>query len=154
MKMSETPGALKQFRRTPWKFQQTFQTPLKNLRKFVTTIVLAIQPFEAGRLTIEQVVFEPKHLISLLTSCTIPPRYEHGLSVTAVGRQEAEALLQAGLSDWIDFIFVPEPKPFVIYADHDEFTTFYAHTRSDLNQVVTALLAQGFEPVLNYERRL
>jgi len=154
MKMSDTPGALKQFRRTSWKFQRTFQTPLKNLQTFVTTIISVIQPFEAGRLTIEQVVFEPKHLISLLTSYSIPPRYEHGLSVFAVSQQEVEALLQAVLSDWIDFIFVPEPKPFVIYADHDEFTTFYAHTRSNLNRVIKALSGQGFEPVSDYERRL
>ena len=154
MKILDTPGALKQFRKTSWKFQRTFQTPLKNLQIFVTTIVSAIQPIEAGRLTIEQVVFEPKHLIDLLTVFSIPPPYDHGPSVIAVGQQEVEALLQAGLSDWIDFIFVPEPKPFVIYADHDEYITFYAHTRSNLNRVVKALPGHGFEPVLNYERKL
>jgi hypothetical protein len=31
----------------------------------------------------------------------------------------------------------------VIYADHDEYTTFYANTRSNLNRVVEALVAQG-----------
>jgi hypothetical protein len=63
-------------------------------------------------------------------------------------------LLEAALSDWIDFIFVPTPKPFVIYADHDEFTTFYANTKSNLNPVVEALSARGFKRVQDYERDL
>jgi hypothetical protein len=154
MKISETPGALKQFRRTSWKFQRTFQTPLKNLQTFVPTILSSIQPLKAGHLTIEQVVFEPKHLISLLSNYSIPPRCEQGLSVIAEGQKEVAALLQAGLSDWIEFIFVPDPKPFVIYAGHDEFTTFYANSRSNLNRVIKVLSGQGFEAVLDYERQL
>jgi len=154
MMLSETPGALKNFRRTPWKFQQTFQTPLKNLQRFVATIVSPSHNFTAGCLTIEQVVFEPKHLISLLTDYSISPRYGHDLSLTAVGQEEVEALLQAALSDWVDFIFIPQPKPFVIYADHDEYTTFYAHTCSNLNRVAEALSGQGFKTISGYERQL
>jgi len=74
--------------------------------------------------------------------------------VTAVGQREIEELLNAALSDWVDFIFVPAPKPFVIYADHDEYTTFYANTGSNLNRVAEPLLTQGFEEVSEYQRRL
>ena len=48
---------------------------------------------------------------------------------------------------------MPTPKPFVIYADHDEFTTFYANTRSNLNRVSDTLLTQGFEEVSGYQRQ-
>lgn len=154
MTLSETPGSLKRFRRTSWSFQQTFQTPLKNLPVFVPTIVSALEPIQAGTVTIDEVVFEPKHLIALLDSYSLAGQLGRDWSLTAVGRQEVEALLEAALSDWVDFSFLPTPKPFVIYADHDEFTTFYANTKSNLNRVVGALSAKGFEKVLNYERVL
>jgi hypothetical protein len=154
MTLTETPGALKRFRKTSWKFQRTFQTPLRNLPTFVTTIVSAAQPLKGGSLTVEQAVFEPNHLNGLLTNYSIPSKCEHGLSLIVAGSQETEMLLLAVLSDWIDFLFIPDPKPFVIYADHDEYTTFYAQTRSNLNRVINALSGQGFDPVPNYERRL
>jgi hypothetical protein len=34
---------------------------------------------------------------------------------------------------------------FVIYADHDEYATFYANTRSNLNRVADALFANGLK---------
>ena len=64
---------------------------------------------------------------------------------------EVGALLQAALSDSVDFWFIPTPKPFVIYADHDEYTTFFANSKSNLNGIVDPLLKRGFESV-DYER--
>jgi hypothetical protein len=154
MEVSHTPSVLKQFRRTPWKFQRTFKTPLKNLQPFVATIASAGQSFKTASITIDQAIFEPKHWIDQLTRYSLPPRYEKGTSVTAVGQPEIEELLNAALSDWVDFLFVPAPKPFVIYADHDEYTTFYANTGSNLNRVAEPLLTQGFEEVSGYQRRL
>jgi hypothetical protein len=107
---------------------------------------------KSGCLTIEQVVFDPEHLVALLTSNAIPPRYERGVSLTATGQGEIEALLCAVLGGWIDFIFVPEPKSFAIYADHEEYTTFYSNNRSNLNRVTQALLSGGFREVPGYER--
>ena len=153
MTLSETPSSLKQFRKTAWKFQHTFQTPLNSLQVFAASIAAAIQKLHGGCLTIDQVVFEPTHLIGLLTSHSIKPQYGRGWSLTATGEQEVVALLQAGFSDSIDFIFIPEPRPFGVYADHDEYTTFYAHTRSNLNRVVEPLLGHGFKMVRDYERR-
>jgi hypothetical protein len=120
----------------------------------VSTIVKAGEQWKAGCLTIEQVVFDPGDLIALLHANSLPSRYERGVSLTAVGHQEMEALLCAALGEWIDFIFVPEPESFAIYADHDEYTTFYAHTRSNVNRVTEALLEMGFQQVLDYERQL
>ena len=153
MKVTDTPSALKQIRKTPWKLQQTFKTPLKNLKPFVAAILSTASP-ESACITIEQAVFEPKHWIDLLNRYSLPLRYGKGVSVTAAGRQEMEDLLYTAFSDWFDFFFVPTPKPFVIYADHDEYTTFYANTRSNLNRVVEALSAQGFEEVAEYRRQL
>jgi len=153
MTFSDTPGALKRFRRTPWKFQQTYVTPLKYLHSFVAAIMSVNQKMKSGYFTIERAVFEPAHLIKLLADHSIPPRYERGVSFCAVGREEMQLLLHAILSDWIDFIFVPEPKTFTILADHDEYTTFFAHSRSNLNRVVHALSGQ-FKMVSDYERRL
>ncbi|HTC94995.1 MAG TPA: hypothetical protein VK699_16245 [Terriglobales bacterium] len=152
MMLSEVPGSIKKFRKTRWKFQQTFETPLKNLQPFVRTIVSASQPLQAGSVTIDQWVFEPKHLIELLTRYSMPLRYEHDLSLIAHGEKEIEELLGAIFSDWIDFVFVPLPKSFAIYADHDEFTTFYAHTRSSLNRVTKPLASQGFRVIEDYQR--
>lgn len=120
----------------------------------MSTIVSAGQPIKAGCLTIEQVVFEPKYLATLLASNSIAAKSHTGLAVAAVDQQEVEALLHAALSDWVDFFFVPTPKPFVMYADHDEYTTFYGNPRSNLNRVAEALSERGFESVRDYERRL
>jgi|tagenome__1003787_1003787.scaffolds.fasta_scaffold20981095_4 hypothetical protein len=104
-----------------------------------------------GCLKIDQVVFEPKHLISLLDIYSIPPPYGDGTSITANNQAEVAELLEAALGDWIDFIFIPIPKPIVIFADHDEYTTFFADTRSSLNRVVTALFSQGFKEIRDYK---
>ena len=125
MKLIENPAALKEFRRTAWKFQQTFETPLKDLKLFVSTIAQAGGLWRSANLTTELVVFDPTQLIDLLNANSIPPRYQRGVSIIAAGQEETEALLEAALGDWVDFIFVPEPKSFAIYADHNEFTTFF-----------------------------
>jgi hypothetical protein len=154
MKVSDTPSALKQIRKTGWKFQRTFVTPVKKLRPFVATIVSAGQSFQTASITIDQAVFEPKHWIDQLIRHSLPPQYQKGTSVTAVGEPEIEELLHAVFSDCVDFLFVPVPKTFVIYADHDEYTTFYANARSSLNRVTEPLLTQGFHEVSGYQRRL
>jgi hypothetical protein len=154
MKLSQLQGNLKRFRRTPWRFQQTFQTPLKKLKPFVATIFSSLEPLSGACLTIDQVVFEPKHLINLLAGHSLPPQYGHEWSITADCKTETEELLEAALGDWVDFVFIPVPKPFVIYADHDEYITFYANTKSNLNRVAQALTTAGFDSVPDYERRL
>jgi len=154
MTLSEATGALKKFRRTPWKFQQTFLTPKEKLQDYVTAIVSADRRMKSGCTTIEQAVFEPTHLINLLAEYSMPRRYECGVSLTAIGEPEVKMLLHAVFSDWIDFIFIPEPKSFAIYADHDEYTTFFAHARSNLNRVVKVLADHGFKIVADYERHL
>src|SRR6202000_1173810 len=153
MTLSESPRAVKQFRNQAWRFQQTFGTPFKNLNAFVTTIVSA-QELQTACLTIDKLIFEPKNLISLLANDSTPPHFTHGSSITAHNQAEAAQLLEAAFRDSLDFIFIPTPKSIVIFADHDEYTTFFANTRSNLNRVVTSLSTQGFQEIPDYERRL
>jgi hypothetical protein len=154
MTLSSTPGTLKSFRRSPWKFQQTFLTPLKDLERFVSTILSAHPPPETACVTIDEVVFEPRTLNAFLAQHSISGDLARDVSLEAVGPQEVEALLRSTLADWIDFLFVPTPKPFVIYADHDEYTTFYASSKGNLSKVVDALSGKGFQKVEDYERHL
>ena len=142
--LSHSAGLIKRFRRTPWRFQHTFVTPLKSLQPFVSTIISTLQPLKSGAVTIDTVVFEPKHLLTLVATDS-SPQFVHDHTLSAVGADQTEALLRATLHDWIDFVFIPVPKPFAIYADHDEFCTFYAHSKSNLNRVVMPLSRLGFE---------
>ncbi len=152
MTSAQTPGAVKRFRTTSWTFQQTFATPLKNLRPFAQSIVGALERFQAAQLTIDQVVFEPRHLVDLMRAHSLPIDYAHDRTLSAASRQEAELLLESTLSDWIDFVFIPTPRQFVIYADHDEYTTFFANRKRNVNRVAEALLARGFRRVPHYVR--
>ncbi|HUD49842.1 MAG TPA: hypothetical protein VMR33_23665 [Candidatus Baltobacteraceae bacterium] len=120
----------------------------------MATIFSTDDSIQAGCVTIDQVVFEPKHLSALLARHSLPAQFGRDRSIAATRRDEVAELLEAALRDWIDFIFIPTPKPFVIYAEHDENTTFYANRKSNLNSVVEALSARGFKQVQDYERDL
>jgi hypothetical protein len=138
MTITNTPGVLSKFERTTWGFQTTFSTPLKNLDSFVSTILPDAVGFEKGTVTIDEIVFEPRTLNALLDGNPASSELSRDWSIYAEGKVRVRELLQATLSDWIDFLFVPTPKPFVIYADHDEYMTFYANTKSNLNRIVPA----------------
>ena len=153
MTLSETSGTLKRLRKVPWRFQQTFQTPLRNLQPFIATIVSAREQIKGATLTIDSVVFEPENLNALLSSRFLPPSLQRESSIEVSDHEEVAPLLQAALSDSVDFWFVPTPKPFVLYADHDEYTTFFAASKSNLNGVVEPLRKAGFKTV-DFERNL
>jgi hypothetical protein len=154
VKFSINQGALKKFRSTVWTFQQTFQTPLDDLQRFTSTIINSVGALKTATVTIDLIVFDPKHLLDLQARRVIPGSYQRGACFTAEGAPEIKELLAAALADWIDFIFVPEPKSFAICADHDEYTTFYAQTRSNLNRLIHPLVEAGFKQVQGYKREL
>lgn len=154
MRIVESPGALKRHRRTRWEVQQTFETPLQDLPRFVEVIMSRLPGIEAALVQFDRVVFEPHYdLVPLFARHLLPQEYGDGLVVEARGAAEVRELLHATLTEWIDFFFVPTPKPFVIYADHDEYTTFLAHRRGLLNGVVGALTTAKFRAV-EYVREL
>ena len=152
MKVSSSPKTVKQFQRNPWPFQATFQTPLKDLERFVSTFISAHQFIQNGCMTIDDYIFEPKTLNAFLAQHSVSAVLTHGVSLEADGQQQVKALLRATLADWIDFLFIPFPKRFAIYADHDEYTTFYANTKGNLSKIVHALKEKRFEQVDDYER--
>ncbi|HWY70031.1 MAG TPA: hypothetical protein VNX88_15275 [Terriglobales bacterium] len=142
---------IQRFRAVPAAFQKTFKTPLKDLERFVSTF---LAPFELEKavLSTDEVVFEPKTLIRALGSGSDQADDWYEFVVTAEGQKEISQLLVAALSDWIDFLFVPSPELFAIYADHDEFTTFYSNDHSRLTTLCSGLISSGFEAVPEYMR--
>jgi len=151
MTVSHSIGAVKKLKRTPWRFQRTFHTPLRDLDRFVATIASAHPEMSSASLIVEGVAFEPKHPPSFVTS-EAWRTLARDITVAADSHASARLLLVAALSDWIDFFFIPEPKTFVIYADHDEYCTFYANRHSHLNRVCDALSTAAFQMVDGYER--
>jgi hypothetical protein len=152
MTLSETPGAVNRFRKESWRFQTTFQTPLKNLGPFVSAIFSAVEPISDGCVTIDAVALDPRNLKGLLVAHSLETSIAHNWSIVATGPDETAGLLKAALGDWIDFIFLPKPKSFAIYADHDEYTTFFARTKSNHDSIIRRLSAEGFKVVPNYRR--
>lgn len=124
MNYSVSADRLKELRENRWAFQQTFLTPLDDLKSFVAVIVRGLG-LQGGTLTVGQAVFEPKHLIDLMRGHSIPPRFDRGTCLKAEAADEVVSLLESAFSDWIDFLFEPASKSFAIFADHDEYTTFF-----------------------------
>jgi hypothetical protein len=154
MRKDQSKGALKQAKRAARGYQQTFSTPLQDLDRFVGTILSALPGVETGRAVIEQIVFEPRYRLPQLAK-------KHDLDadwvgqdlvIEAVGRDEVQELLCAMLSEWIDFCFIPAPGRYLIYADHDEFITFFADKEPQLDRLASALTRTGFKRV-DYVRR-
>ena len=130
----------------------TFVTPLKKLDVFVPAIFSHNQPIREASVTIDSYVFEPKNMLALMSRYMLSEQLARDTSLTAVGPDKVQELLRTAFSDWLDFAFVPVLKLFVIYADHDEYATFYANTKSNLERIRLSLLAKGFEEVRKYER--
>ena len=152
MLASHEPAALKQFLKQRWTFQQTFKTPLERLGPFVAAILDAHGPLESGRVTLTNVVFEPKHFLAMLERHRLGSACSHGLTITAERGNELPELLEATFADWIDFLFVPTPGRFALFADHDEYTTLFAARKGNLSRMENALSRAGFARVDDYRR--
>jgi hypothetical protein len=153
MKIETIPGARKAARRAAGQYQRTFRTPLGRLQAFTTLILSSNVPIKSGYVLVDAVIAEPTHVGALLTSSNLAATCQ-GRTITANSIQECGALLLAALSDSIDFYFVPNPKRFVLYADHDEYTTVYAHSKGPLSQMATAIADAGFQEITDFARSL
>lgn len=109
MTVTTTPGALKKFRRTPWRFQQTVERP-DDVERFVSTIIAAHGSLDAATVTIDAVIFDTVRMSEL---CPAGATITHDVSLVAQSAAEARALLVAAFWDGPDFICIPTPKPFV-----------------------------------------
>jgi hypothetical protein len=133
--------------------QRTFHTPLNDLPRFVDLLLAGKPEIATASVTVEQVVFTPEHLKKLLAGHQLPLQY-HDRAIVAEGHQQSADLLVAALSDSLDFYFVPEPKRFILYADHDEFTTLFAARKGMLSAIVDSLIGAGFQEESEYLREL
>lgn len=147
-------GTLKKFQETPGRFQRTFHTPLKTLPSFVTAILSAFDEVHSGTLTIDEVVFQPTALEALLSRNGLPVDLPCDTSIIAENDAEIESLLVAAFSEWVDFLFVSLPESFVLYADHDEYATFFAASQSKLSALEAMLTKHGFTAIENYTRNV
>jgi hypothetical protein len=133
--------------------QVTYATPLKDLTAFVNAV---LKPFSIQSATVELqvIVFEPRELIAYCATQGIQTD-EAGLNdkmLSAKTKESTAELLEATLGDWIDFFFVPEPSSFVIFADHDEYTTFFTRREADLQALCESLDSGGFKKINGWNR--
>ena len=107
-------------------------------------------PATEASVTIDQIIFEPKSLLELLMTRGIHTEDLMDANIRATGHADVLALLESRLSDWVDFLFVPSPNRFVLYADHDEWTTIFATNEVDLASMSAAMCSGSFEMITNY----
>jgi hypothetical protein len=149
--LSERTEEIRRFHAEPWPFQKTFKTPLEDLSRFVSVILGPFEP-EKGTLSTDEVVFEPRRLLELMARNSITVENQWDLNLGAEGREDIADLLEAALGDWVDFVFLLSPGSIAIYADHDEYTTFYCLDQSVLANLGSELVQAGFESISNYIR--
>lgn len=128
--------------------QVTYQTPLKELDRFVSALRPFMGELAASILVVEAVVFDPTHLRQLVSGDSL---IDH--VVEAHGPEESRQLLTAALADWVDFYFGTEPSTLVIYADHDEYVTLFPKNTDAYSRLRIALDNGGFHRV-DYQRHL
>ncbi|HEX4320258.1 MAG TPA: hypothetical protein VHZ52_05105 [Acidobacteriaceae bacterium] len=107
---------------------------------------------ENGVLSSDLIVFQPDNLLSLLVDNFIQVEDHWDFIVEAKGQESIRKLLLAALSDWVDFLFVPSPELFAIYADHDNYITFYSPDQEGLHTLQSVLTQAGFLFVADYKR--
>ena len=153
MKIESVPGARKVARRPAGQFQRTFETPLNRLATF-TEILLPDDAVKSGDLFVDTVVFEPTRIAELLAAHEVFGVQIGGATITANGLLECRALLAAAMGDSIDCYFSPVPKRFLLYADHDEYVTLFAHNKGWLSQIAGAFTSAGVKEVSGFQRSL
>jgi hypothetical protein len=151
MKISLASSNGWRLRETPFAFQQTYVTPLSDLSRFVHALLTPFKLSEAA-LWIEQIIFTPDELIKYLNSfgIAIDEGELNRAVIHAEDPSETTTLLECVLGQWIDFAFIPSPKNFVIYADHDEYTTVFTANAELLASVHSNMTFQGFKAVDNW----
>jgi hypothetical protein len=139
------------FHRDPWPIQQSFSTPLQGLNHFVSVIADGI-PWEVAELTTDEVVFEPCNTLQLMERKQLQLEDYWDFNLRVEGQTEIAETLEALLGDSIDFLFLPSPESIAIYADHDEYTTFYSKAAESLKALTQRLTGAGFKSVEGYTR--
>ena len=154
MIVSQTAGAIKRFKRTPWRFQQTVEIPSgEEIARFVSIVLSAQTDLQEVTVTINEIIFDVAQMKAFL-GARDGAELTRDSSLTAQGLEEAQELLTAAFWDGNEFTVIPVPKPYVIYADHHGWATFYANTKGNLNGVIEPLESQEYKLVMNWQRKL
>lgn len=146
-------GALKHMRVRAGEHQATFAVPPARASQFASALLDAGVGAAGARLVVDSVVFPPKHLQTALSNDD-DQAWLDAETVIEAEPGEAAALLTAALQDWTDFWFVPIPGGFLLYGDHDEYSTIFAQHKGPVSRAAEALRAAGFDEVDDYEREL
>jgi hypothetical protein len=146
------PGALQHMRVRAGDHQATFAVPPARASQFASALLDAGAGAAGARLVVDAVVFPPKHLQTALGHA--PEAWLDAETVVEAEAGEAEALLVAALQDWTDFWFVPIPGDFLLYGDHDEYSTIFAHRHGSIARAADAVRAAGFHEVNDFVREL
>lgn len=152
MKTRIDPALLKKCLRTLPIHQKTFQTPLEELDRYVSTIVGSVPDLSYGELLIASYAFKPEKFNRTLSEFGFDETARAGLVIELESGSEIQDILKAAFTEWIDFVFTSKPKTIRLYADHDECSTFYGSSKSNLNKVVQRLQAAEFSEVTGYVR--
>ncbi|MEK6397606.1 MAG: hypothetical protein V4734_05935 [Terriglobus sp.] len=140
------------FKASPPRYEQTFLTPLNDLKRFVSTLLSPFQDKEAAVL-IDTVVFVPYELLEYLaTEGFTPQEFLRNVQITAFDEHTLASLLEATLGEWIDFLFLPRSGKFALYADHDEFTTLFSDDLSVIEIIQNAMAKAEFKFIDSYKR--
>ncbi len=131
--------------RVPGQHQATFLTPLKDLPRFISLVTPFLGELQSARFRIDLVVFDPQNLTQLTPDVELCQGTFHGDTIEVEGADNCLHVLQLALSDWVDFLFTPDPATMQIYADHDEYITFFTDDKQTLKRIVKELSAAGYQ---------
>jgi len=122
---------------------------LKRLPWFTKTLVEQLQPFDHALLIVDQCVMDlPPALINLRQAAgERRPVHEapgHSFDDDPEGFR---SVLEAALSGWIDLRALFSPPHFALSADHDEYTTFFAQSSGQRDELGSVLSKGGVKLV-------
>ena len=144
-------GELKRLRARAGAIQTTFRVPPNRAVEFAAALLSDGAGADAARLVIADVVFPPRHLNATLARHDPEASLAHEMVIDA-GPGEGTLLLSSALSDSVDFWFDAKPGGFLLFADHDEYSTVFAHRQGAVSRAGERLRAARFDEVPGYER--
>jgi hypothetical protein len=138
-------------RRREWKRQMTCETPLEHLPWYTARLVEQLLPFDQALLIIDKVVFDfPPELEDMRRAVgeTRPVHQAPG-HLFQDDSEGFRAALEAALSEWIDLRALFSPAKNALWADHDEYTTFFSESSGKVAEV-RRVLSEGGVKIAEY----
>jgi hypothetical protein len=142
------------FKNRQWRFAATVHRPLpERLPWFVQTLLAPLPPLRQAVLHASAIIFPPRRLTAMREAVGIVQSVYKTPALLVDSIAELGPLLEAALFDGVDCVVLPRPTPFVLAADHHDWTRIFAMSKSHLAPVLAPLIAAGIE-VLEPAHRL